>query len=214
MAKDPEGADFEFRTTLRNYGERESVVLLTIPFMLHYRSNPERNMFYAAVGGKLGFPISGRYRVVEGTSSNSGYYAFEDFEYTDQSFMGFGSFYNFGDQEIKLNPTYMLAMEAGMNWRLQHILLYTGVYFDYALNTIAEKSGQLMVSYNGDDPANRRMVSMLNARYKQPGGSRDFVTKEVFPIAIGIKVGVTFGHGRKKERYGDFDHPPMFFREQ
>jgi hypothetical protein len=210
ITKDPNGADFEFRTTMRNYGERESIVMFNIPFMIHYRGDPEKNAFYAAVGGKLGFPVSGKYRVVEGSSFNSGYYAFEDYEYTDQKFMGFGSFPEFGDQEIKLNPTYMFSLEAGMNWRLQYILLYTGLYFDYALNTIAEKTDKFISSYNGDNPANRQMGSMLNTQYRLPNGSRENITKEVFPVAIGIKVGVTFGHGRKKEKYGNFDHPPVF----
>jgi hypothetical protein len=204
--KDYEGADFEFRTNLRNYGERENIVMFNIPVMFRYRGDPEKNMFYAAAGAKIGIPVAAKYRVVEGTSFNSGSYTFEAYEFTEQLFMGFGSFPEIGDQEIKLNPTVMLAMEAGMNWRLQFILLYTGLYFEYGINNVVQKSDELISTYNTSD---RHMGSMLSAQYIA-GGHRESITKNVLPMAIGIKVGVTFGHGRTKERFGDFDHPPLF----
>jgi hypothetical protein len=102
----------------------------------------------------------------------------------------------------------MLAIEAGINWRLQRVLLYTGLYVDYGFNTIVEKSDRLIATYNSD-PASRH-ASMLNARYKLADEGVENVTENVIPVAIGFKVGVTFGHGRKKEKYGDYDHPPVF----
>jgi hypothetical protein len=212
QAKDYEAADFEFRTNLRDYVERESVVMLNIPVMLRYRGDPEKNSFYAAVGGKLSIPVSGKYRVVGGTSSYSGYYAEENYTYTEQKFVGFGSFPEFGSQEINLKTTLILALEAGMNWRLQYILLYTGVYFDCGVKkNMVERSNELIISYNRDDPTDRRMGSMLTARYRLANGNSESIVKnDVLPIAIGLKVGVTFGHGRKKEVYGNFDHPPVF----
>ncbi|MDR0692628.1 MAG: hypothetical protein LBF69_06285 [Prevotellaceae bacterium] len=209
QAKDYEGANFEFRTTLRDYVERESVTMCNIPVMLRYRGDPERNTFYFAVGGKLSIPVSGKYRIVGGTSSNSGYYAEENYEYTEQKFMGFGSFPEFGDQEIKLTTTLILAAEAGVSWRLQYLLLYTGVYVDYGFKkNMVKRSGELIASYNRDNPA---MGSMLTSQYRLPDGSRESIVKEdVLPVAVGLKVGVTLGHGRKKEKYGNYDHAPVF----
>ena len=212
LTRDYEGSDFEFRTNLRNYGERESIVMVNIPLMFRYRGDPERNMFYAAAGAKIGIPVAGKYRVVEGTSSNSGYYGFEDEEYTTQTFMGFGSFPEIGDQEIKLKPTVMLSVEAGMNWRLQYILIYTGIYIDYGLKNVVEKSNELIATYNSRNPTDRHMGSMLSAQYIEEG-NRTHITKDVLPVAIGLKVGITFGHGRKKESYTTFDHPPVFNRK-
>jgi hypothetical protein len=208
-AKDSEDTDFEFRTTMQQYGERQNIVMLTIPLMLHYRGNPEKNALYAAIGAKFGLPVSGRYKIVEGTSFNSGYYAEENYEYTEQKFMGFGAFPEFGDQEIQLRPTYLLAMEVGINWRLQYILLYTGLYVEHALRTVTEKRNGFIATYNSDNPAARHMGSMLNVQYIS-GGKTDFITKDVFPAAIGLKIGVTLGHGRKKILYGDFDRAPVF----
>jgi hypothetical protein len=211
QVKDRDGDDFEFRTNLRNYGERESIVMLNIPLMLRYRGDPEKNTFYIAAGAKISLPVSGKYRIVEGASSNSGDYAFENYEYTDRPFVGFGSFPEIGDQELTLKPAYMLSVEAGMNWRLQYILLYTGVYFDYGLNNIVEKSNELFITYNSSNPTDRHTGSMLRDRYiAGANGESESITKNVLPIAIGVKVGITFGHGRKKERYGNFDHPPVF----
>ncbi|MDR2450003.1 MAG: outer membrane beta-barrel protein [Prevotellaceae bacterium] len=211
-AKDYEGADFEFRTILRDYVERESVVMCNIPVMLRYRGNPEKNTFYFAVGGKLSIPVSGKYRVVGGASSNSGYYAEENYEYTEQKFVGFGSFPEFGNQEIRLKTTLMIAAEAGMNWRLRYILLYTGVYVDYGFKkNMVEKSNELISAYNSDYQADRSTGSMLASQYRLANGNRESIVKHnVLPVAIGLKIGVTFGHGRKKEKYGNYDHPPVF----
>jgi hypothetical protein len=210
QTQDYEGADFEFRTTLSNYVERESVVMYNIPVMLRYRGDPEKNTFYVAVGGKIGIPVYGKYRIVGGTSFNSGNYAEEKYEYTEQKFMGFGSFPEFDTQEIKLVTTLVVAAEVGMNWRLQHILLYTGVYVDYGFKkNMVEKSNELIVSYNRDNSRNAR--SLLTSQYRLADGSRGSITKnDVLPMAIGLKVGVTFGHGRKQERYGIVDQPPVF----
>jgi hypothetical protein len=206
-----DGDNFEFRTTLRDYVERESVVMFNVPVMLRYRGDPEKNAFYAAVGGKLSIPVYGKYSVVGGTSSNSGYYAYEDYEYHAQKFRGFGSFPEFDSQEINLTTTLILALEAGMNWRLQHILLYTGVYFDYGVKkNMVKPDGELISSYNRDNPSVRNMGSMLTSQYRLADGTRTSIVKnDVLPIAVGLKVGVTFGHGRKKERYGNYDLPPQ-----
>ncbi|MDR0738173.1 MAG: hypothetical protein LBF39_03755 [Prevotellaceae bacterium] len=214
QAKDYEGNSFEFRTTLRDYVERESVVMFNIPVMLRYRGDPEKNAFYFAVGGKLSIPVSGKYRIVGGTSSNSGYYAEEHYEYTGQKFVGFGSFPEFGDQEIRLKTTLIIAAEAGVNWRLQYLLLYTGIYVDYGFKkNMIERSNELISTYNHDNQVERRTGSMLTSQYRLPNGNREsIVTENVLPVAIGLKVGVTLGHGRKKERYGNYDHAPVFQR--
>ena len=66
-----------------------------------------------------------------------------------------------------------------------------------------------MVSYNRDSPG-----SMLTSQYRLPNRSRESIVKEdVLPVAIGLKVGVTLGHGRKKESYTTFDPPPVFNRK-
>jgi hypothetical protein len=210
QATDPEGADFEFHTDLRDYGEKENITMLNIPLMLRFRGNPEKHRPYAAIGAKVSIPLSGKYEIVEGTSRNYGYYAFENYQYDTQQFMGFGAFPGAGAQDLQLKPACLLALEAGMNWRLRYFLLYTGFYLDYGLGNVVEKTDKLIVSYNSEDPANRYTGSMINSQYKLEDGQLEQMTTNVLPIAIGFKIGVTLGHGRKKEQYGNYDQAPIF----
>ncbi|MDR3184693.1 MAG: hypothetical protein LBT49_04735 [Prevotellaceae bacterium] len=213
-AKDPEGADFEFRTMLRDYGENQNIAMFNIPLMLHFRGDPEKHRPYAAIGVKMSIPVSGKYRIVEGASFNSGYYVFEDYEYTTQKFLGFGSFSGNGDRELSLKPAYLLAIEAGMNWRLKYVLLYTGFYVDYGLSDVVEKRDELIASYNRDNPANRSTGSMIDSQYKLDNGQSEYITSKVIPLAAGFKIGITLGHGRKREIFIDYDQSPMFIQYQ
>jgi len=125
--------DIEYRSTAFGYKEEKIFRFLQIPLMLQYQSE---NKFYAKAGTKIGIPLSGKNKMFADSVKNSGYREFEDFEYTTQEFMGFGTFKNQKSEEkLSLQTAILLSAEAGMKWRIKKSLrLYTGLYFDYGLD--------------------------------------------------------------------------------
>jgi outer membrane protein OmpA-like peptidoglycan-associated protein len=191
---DREGNPFEFRSTV-SATEKQSAAMLYIPLMLQYQTAVpgRKHQFFAAAGAKAGFPISAKYKVTDATAYNTGYYEYEDYEYTTQTFMGFGQFEGKdarGDlfprfQGIE-NMTFLASAEAGVKWKLNwkgDWSLYTGLYLDYGLNNIRKGSAQPYVIYNAENPADFK----INSAFVSGG------TDKVNPFAVGLKVRLAFG---------------------
>ena len=195
MTADFDGDEFEFRSTVSNYKERQNAILLTIPLMLQYQ--PGR--FYISAGGKAGIPVRGRYRTSGTVMKNSGYYALEDYEYTTQEFLGFGTFAGKDmDDRINMKIVWMLSAEAGIKWKLKdNLFLYTGIYLDYGLNDMTKDDRtQRFVDYDRMAPADYTTNSIIVSRYTQNGQENGF-TDKVVPLAAGIKVRLSFGWNKK-----------------
>ena len=62
MTTDRDGDRFEFRSTVNNYEEKQRAMLLQIPLMLQFQTNKadSKRQFFAAAGGKAGFPMKGK----------------------------------------------------------------------------------------------------------------------------------------------------------
>jgi len=127
--------DMEYRSKAFGYKEEKSFKFLQIPLMLQFQ-NGENNQFYAKAGTKIGIPLSGKNKMSADSVKNSGYREFEDFEYTTQEFMGFGTFTNQkSEEDISLQTAVLLSAETGVKWKMRKALrLYTGLYIDYGLN--------------------------------------------------------------------------------
>jgi len=125
--------EIEYRSKAFGYKEVKIFRFLQIPLMLQYQSE---NKFYAKAGTKIGIPLSGKIKMSADSVKNSGYREFEDFEYTTQEFMGFGTFKNQkSEEDLSLQTAVLLSAEAGMKWKIRKALrLYTGLYFDYGLD--------------------------------------------------------------------------------
>jgi len=128
--------EIEFRSKAFGYKEEKIFTYLQIPLMLQYQSEK----FYAKAGTKIGIPSTGKIKTSADSVKNSGYREFEDFEYTTQEFMGFGTFTNQkGEEDLSLQTAVLLSAEAGMKWKIRKTLrLYTGLYFDYGLDPFPE----------------------------------------------------------------------------
>jgi len=183
MTTDHEGNEIEFRSKISGYKEEQSAMLLQIPVMLQYLSNKTGNKaFYYALGGKIGIPITGASETSATSITNTGYREFENYEYKTQEFLGFGTFNGKRKEEkLSLNTAFLLSTEAGMRWKLSDALrLYTGVYFDYGLNSISkEKASDRIVEYNGEE----RTFSLNN------------LVDETVPLTIGLKLKLSFDAG-------------------
>jgi outer membrane protein OmpA-like peptidoglycan-associated protein len=172
--------------------------MLQIPLMLQFQTG-EKHQLYAAAGGKVGLPLGGRDAACHvSTMQNSGYYAYEDYEYTTQQFMGFGTFTDIDAKDkLSFKTAFFISMEMGAKWKLtEKLYLYTGVYLDYGLNNIVETrliaSLPTFVAYNTANPSDFAVKSIFHSQYTQNGVAQSF-TDKITPIAAGLKFRLVFG---------------------
>jgi len=209
MVTDYQGIDFEFRSTITDYKEKQRAMMLQIPLMLQFQTPiaESNHQFFAAVGGKAGIPLRGKYDNTA-SFSNAGYYEYENALYNTQRFRGFGEFPDRktkGDLDFK--TAFFLSVEAGVKWRLhENWSLYTGVYMDYGLNNIVKTQILLpIVEYNNANPREFTANSIVQSQYTQYMPQQDITappqtfTDKITPIAIGIKLRLTFGKNCKQK---------------
>ena len=195
MTVDMTDKNFEFRSTVNNYEETHSLIMLQIPLMVQFQyGDSEERQFYVAAGGKVGLGLSGKYKSTSASVVNSGYYTFEDYEYTTQEFLGFGTFANRrAEGNLNLKMAFFASIEIGMKWRLsEDWLLYTGAYLDYGLSDIRKAEAQNtasphFVDYNTASPRNFTVNSVVNSQYTQNGATQSFINK-MTPMTAGIKL--------------------------
>ena len=161
---DPDSGDeFEFRTLFKSYKEKQNAMTLQIPVMLQFQVGDEQQ-FYVAVGGKIGFPVNGKYKSTS-TIKNSGYYEKENCEYSEGwEFRGFGTFAREVKGDLNFKTAFFLSFELGMKWKLNEALsLYTGAYMDYGLSGtfVKEQNAPFLVEYNTNNPPNFLRNSLL-----------------------------------------------------
>ena len=166
-AKDIEGAEFDFRSRVSGYEETQDVAFLQIPVLLHLQIGN----FYLSGGVKAGIPLFGHYSGTASALKNSGYYSEDDYEYTTQKFMGFGTFNDIsseGDFEYKLAPVFSVTFETGLKVKLGYApSFYFGFYMDYGLNNTANKRSLKFVEYNTANPTDFSLNSAVNSQYSQ-----------------------------------------------
>ena len=193
MAIDIENSPFEFRCKMDNYKEKQYLIMLQIPIMLQFQKGT-RHQFYAAAGGKLGIPLSVKYNSSKTTIYNSGYYDWEDYEYTTQQFMGFGKF---SGREDKLNfktIAILVSAETGVKWTMgEGYKLYTGIYVDYGLNNMVNQPATPLpfLDYNAAHPADFTVNSIVESQYAQNDEFKTF-TNKIVPLAVGVKLTLGF----------------------
>ena len=200
---DHDGDPFEFRSTVNHYKEKQHAMLLQIPLMLQFQTNKidSKRQFFAALGGKAGFPMS-----INGKDSNkaslfnAGYY--EDGHHDTQASMGFGNFYGKkGKGDLNFKTAFFLSAETGFKWMLREKMsLYAGIYVDYGLNNVIKRQSLAslpsFVDYNGANPTAFAVNSIINSQYRQGGAPHAF-TEKIRPIAAGIKLRLAFGKSGK-----------------
>jgi len=190
-AVDMDGTTFEFRTTLSNHRECQRAMMLQIPLMLQFQTRGQ-NQFYAAAGGRVGFPLRACYRT-SATVVNSGYYAQEHYEYTNRPFAGFGRFENqTSEGSLNLRTAFFASAELGMKWRLNsRMSLYTGIFADYGLNNINSTSvvaQHPLIAYNAANPTAFPPNSVLNSQRNNRA-----LTDKITPLSAGISLRLAFG---------------------
>jgi len=189
MTKDKENNSFEFRSKLGKYDETQSVTMLQIPVMLQFQKGDQHH-FYVALGGKVGIPVAAKYKTSAMSLQNSGYYAFEEYTYTTQQFLGFGPFnLPAAEKKLSLKTAFFLSAEIGGKWKLSEKFWFgAGVYLDYGLNSIADTGSLPLIEYNTQNPKEFTVNSIINS-----GNNTQSLCDKITPIAVGVKLRLVFG---------------------
>ena len=194
-ATDFEGEDFEFRSDVSKYKEKQVATMLQIPLMLQIQTGVQYQ-YYLMAGAKIAVSLPNSHSS-SSNFINSGHYEEENYEYITQQFVGFGTFTDRrAENKANFKSTVFASMEAGMKWKFQDGLsIYTGAYFDYGLTDIlkkqnAEQLPQIVEYYDGkENPPHFAVNSVFHSK---DNTSQAFVNK-VMPMAAGIKVKLALG---------------------
>lgn len=140
---------YDLYTTLSGYNDIHKTLFVNIPVMLQFQTkqrqyfswkNTQKAGFYAAGGVKVFFLFNNKYEARVASLYNAAYYPQLDNWADTQEFKGFGTFNNSGrgfdvTGNLDFGILVALALEAGVKWRIDnHIFIYTGAFFDCALN--------------------------------------------------------------------------------
>ena len=180
--------NIDYKTQVKNYEERQSMMNINIPLMLQYRTDVfDGHKFYAGLGFKFGFPVSGKYEILKGStlSASGDYYDSHKQELFEGRDLGYGDFNIRQKGDIGVRFSFMGAAEAGMKWNLNHpvLSLYTGLYFEYGFNDIVKTHSKQF--YDNEKPT--RGAHQVNTVLTSEHDGKSF-TSRVSPMAFGLKV--------------------------
>lgn len=177
-SKDSEGESFEFRTQYTDWQEKQSILLLGIPFAFIYRKEvSEKLKFQFSIGPKMSFAVQSNYKAEGGTIVTSGYYPQYDIILFGMPQHNFTTLTSFPKTNISLNPVVSAYSNLGGLYKINDRLdLYTGIYFDYGLSNMIDARDKYL--YQGDGVYNGVFSSDLTNKVKQ--------------FAFGFKIGINF----------------------
>ena len=196
-----------------NYEQTYKAFYINVPIMAKYQLDVwKQHKFYAAGGMKIGIPFKGEYST-EGTYNARGYQRAGNGSNVGSAInitkYGFGTRnVNLSGEEYDLDINYMLAVEAGMKWKLNDKLsLYTGLYADFGLVDIRKgEEGKDFFQYNTDNNYLFTNYTTNNALYSkytpEVNGQSNTFTDRVSTVSAGLKVQLAFGFKpfNKKEK--------------
>lgn len=195
-AIDANNDEFRFAYSIHSVEEKQNATFLNIPLMVQFQQSVSKG-FYAAVGGKIGIPVSGKYTTTLSDLSTTAYYADIDLLIDkDNEVNGIGHFAGAekkADLDMKLS--FMLSAEVGNKWRLtDKLALYSGVYCDYGLNDVRKnKEKGSLLGYNKQHPSDFEVNSITASKYLKAEGTKA-LTEKMYPISIGVKLKLAFAY--------------------
>ena len=200
------GKPWYLKINATDYEQTYNAFYINVPVMAKYQMDVwKQHKFYAAAGVKLGIPVKGKY-------TTKGSYVVDGYEQLGGNpsalngipGLGFGSrTMDDKNREFDLDINYMLALEAGMKWKLNNKLaLYTGVFADLGLADIRKgdenldfiqfnHKGAPLYEFAGYTPNNALHSQYAPEVYNQ----RNSFTDRVSTLSAGLKVQLAFGFG-------------------
>jgi hypothetical protein len=152
---DPEKVPFEWRVLAGGYEEEQTAQLVAVPVTIQGQW-PLYNTInlYAQAGIRFGFPLNiSRYKSKAAFMITSGYYPETATELANMPQRGFGEIKDWQrDGTLDLAISYSAMLEAGAKFQLgERVFAYTGLYFEYGLNTIRGDVDKPFINYQPDD---------------------------------------------------------------
>ncbi|MDR1740022.1 MAG: PorT family protein [Bacteroidales bacterium] len=157
---DEQNEELIFRYRLNKYRERQSMLAVNIPLMLHFRTNDigySGSGFYTAFGLQLSIPFYMGYNVSATNIKTTGYYPEHNVEIEQPAFVGIGTFDKaaykgrYGRPEVNLNA----CLEFGWKFTLmERMFLYVGIYGEYGLlkrKTIGRNETEPFIIHNKNE---------------------------------------------------------------
>jgi len=180
--------NYTYTYNIDKYNESQQSLYFNIPLMLQFQTG-RTYIFYGAVGGKVGIPLTATARTKKYEIATKGYFPQEGRTYDDLPQFGFGTYeYLKGSTRLdNFKLQFMLAAEAGLKWKIRKGNdIYTGVYLDYGLNNVLDTNDKRFVTsvLSADKPP---MSPIIESQYK---GSP--FTEKINPLAVGLRVRFTF----------------------
>lgn len=191
---DIDNTSFEYRIKKAS-GLKEELnsTFINIPIMLKFQTTGNLKL-YAAGGAKIGIPVKTKAKGNIASIASTAYYPEDNYEYTDAPFMGAGTFNNVSSKEtVKFKTSVALALELGTQYAISESNdLHAAAYFDYGLNNIIKnKAAKRLVNYNAQSSPNFNLNSIIGSEIFHDSKTID-VVKKIVPMAIGLKIGMTF----------------------
>lgn len=150
-ALDDQGTRMDYTYSIDDYLEKQNMTLLSVPVMVRFTiPSGKRSNFYLAGGMKFGFPVISKTTISGSNIIATGYYRHENLTYSNLPEHGFFSGQSASNEisHIKGFTTMTsLTAEAGMRFNVSKLTLYTGLYFDYCLNTSDNSRNKHPVNY-------------------------------------------------------------------
>jgi len=211
--QDQDGDAINYYANIENYTEKQRLYTVNIPVWVQYQTPlfDSQHEFYAALGFKLGIPLSAKYKIEDAQFVTYGYYGEWDQTLYDQRDLGYGD--NTGktvQENLHFNLICMGMADVGVKWDIGNpkLNLYTGIYFDMGFNDIVGKHDKAFLEYNNQRPENFKNNSVLTSQYTQTqfGRTNSFMDR-VSTVALGLKVRLGFNQctNKKTERSKSID---------
>lgn len=184
-AVDSDGTPYVFRTSYNNWKEKQQLLFFEIPIGAQYRFDlKEKIQFLATAGLKILFPVKTTYKSTGGELVTSGLYSQWNVELKDLPQHGFNTITDQIKGNVSVKASCAAYAEAGALYGLTPRLdLYAGGYIDLGLNNVLKSDNRLV--YQMDGVYNGVLASNQTNKAKT--------------VALGLKVGVRWHFGQKKE---------------
>jgi hypothetical protein len=160
--KDNYGVVYDKHIKLINYTEIHKSAYVSIPVMLQFQTKQKQYWnwtrsqkagFYAMGGVKLHLLFNNKYEASVDSLCTAAYFPIEGSVQGTQIFAGLGGFNGGGTSgNLDFGLLVNLAFEAGVKWRIDNnIFVYTGIFFDCALNDPIKDSRQPYEKYSSEE---------------------------------------------------------------
>ncbi|MDR2026196.1 MAG: hypothetical protein LBQ01_01390, partial [Prevotellaceae bacterium] len=176
----------KFLYSLKDFRETQNVTVFSVPVTARYSLPLGHGStgFYASGGFKFGFPVTAKADISPGTAMTSGYYYHEGVGYVNLPQHGFLNNVKLPDvsADTDLGFSAALTLETGLRFTLTgKIDLYTGLYFDYGLNSIQRTDSRHLLEYDASNESAFRYSSVLNTA----------LTDKINLLNVGLKVRIS-----------------------